>query len=108
MPVLSVSGVEHRRFHSAKTEIEIPLFHERARKTECPRISVLRFAVITTVTVTDPEQLRRAIKAVRNLHAGARLIMSRAYGQQGAAFSAGLGLGILLPDHVTMPKVLTE
>jgi hypothetical protein len=70
--------------------------------------SVLRFAVITTVTVTDPEQLRRAIKAVRNLHAGARLVMSRAYGQQAAAFSAGLGLGVLLPDHVTMPKVLTE
>ncbi len=27
----------------------------------------------TTITVTNEEQLRRAIKAVRNLHAGARL-----------------------------------
>jgi hypothetical protein len=54
------------------------------------------------------EQLRRAIKAVRNLHAGARLEMRRAYGQQSAASSAGLGLGVLLPNHVTLPKVLTE
>ena len=64
--------------------------------------------MITTVTVTDEEQLRRAVKAIRNLHAGARLVMSRAYGQQSAAFSAGLGLGVMLPDHVTLPKVLTE
>lgn len=77
-------------------------------RDEARGASVLRFAVITTVTVTDAEQLHRAIKAVRNLHAGARLVMSRAYGQQAAAFSAGLGLGVLLPDHVTLPKVLTE
>jgi hypothetical protein len=64
--------------------------------------------VITTITVTDVQQLRRAIKAVYNLHAGARLAMRRAYGQQSAPFSAGLGLGVLLPDHITLPKVLTE
>jgi hypothetical protein len=81
---------------------------EANARDEARGASVLRFAVITTVTVTDEEQLRRAIKAVRNLHAGARLVMSRAYGQQAAAFSAGLGLGVLLPDHVTLPKVLTE
>lgn len=77
-------------------------------RDEARGASVLRFAVITTVTVTDEEQLRRAVKAIRNLHAGARLVMSRAYGQQSAAFSAGLGLGVMLPDHVTLPKVLTE
>ena len=77
-------------------------------RDEARGAAVLRFAVITTITVTDEEQLRRAIKAIRNLHAGARLVMSRAYGQQAAAFSAGLGLGVLLPDHVTLPKVLTE
>ena len=70
--------------------------------------SVLRFTTVTTVTVDEPEQLRCGVKAVRNLHAGARLIMVRAYGQQAAAFSAGVGLGILLPDHVTMPRVLTD
>jgi peptidoglycan DL-endopeptidase CwlO len=77
-------------------------------RDEARGAAVLRFAVITTITVTDEEQLRRAIKAIRNLHAGARLVMSRAYGQQAGAFSAGLGLGVLLPDHVTLPKVLTE
>jgi hypothetical protein len=77
-------------------------------RDEARGAAVLRFAVITTITVTDEEQLRRAIKAIRNLHAGARLVMSRAYGQQAAAFSAGLGLGVMLPDHVTLPKVLTE
>ncbi|SOD72929.1 hypothetical protein SAMN05892883_2243 [Jatrophihabitans sp. GAS493] len=77
-------------------------------RDEARGASVLRFAVVTTITVTDEDQLRRAVKAVRNLHAGARLVMSRAYGQQAAAFSAGLGLGVLLPDHVTLPKVLTE
>lgn len=77
-------------------------------RDEARGAAVLRFAVITTITVTDEDQLRRAIKAIRNLHAGARLTMSRAYGQQAAAFSAGLGLGVLLPDHVTLPKILTE
>lgn len=77
-------------------------------RDEARGASVERFAVITTITVTDEEQLRRATKAVRNLHAGARLEMRRACGQQAAAFSAGLGLGILLPDHLTLPKVLTE
>lgn len=77
-------------------------------RDEARGASVERFGVITTVTVTDSEQLRRAIKAVRNLHAGARFEMRRAYGQQSAAFSAGLGLGVLLPDHVTVPRVLTE
>ncbi len=77
-------------------------------RDEARGAAVLQFAVITTITVTDEEQLRRAIKAIRNLHASARLVMSRAYGQQAAAFSAGLGLGVLLPDHVTLPKVLTE
>lgn len=81
---------------------------ESNARDEARGASVLRFAVITTVTVTDEEQLRRAIKAVRNLHAGSRLVMARAYGQQAAAFSAGLGLGVLLPDHVTLPKLLTE
>ncbi len=70
--------------------------------------AVLRFGVVVTVTVTDEEQLRRAIKAVRNLHAASRLVMRLAYGEQAAAFSAGLGLGVILPDHVTLPKVLTE
>jgi hypothetical protein len=77
-------------------------------RDEARGAAVLRFAVITTITVTDEEHLRRAIKAIRNLHAGARLVMSRAYGQQAAAFSAGLGLGVMLPDHITLPKVLTE
>jgi hypothetical protein len=81
---------------------------EANARDEARGASVERFAVITTITVTDEEQLRRAIKAVRNLHAGARLEMRRAYGQQSAAFSAGLGLGVLLPDHITLPKVLTE
>lgn len=70
--------------------------------------AVLRFAVVTTITVTNVEQLARARKAIRNLHAASRLVMREAYGQQAAAFSAGLGLGILLPDHVTLPKVITE
>lgn len=81
---------------------------EANARDEARGASVTRFAVITTVTVTDEDELRRAVKAVRNLHAGARLEMRRAYGQQAAAFSAGLGLGVLLPDHVTLPKLLTE
>lgn len=81
---------------------------EANARDEARGASVERFAAITTITVTDSEQLRRAIKAVRNLHAGARLEMRCAYGQQSAAFSAGLGLGVLLPDHITVPRVLTE
>lgn len=77
-------------------------------RDEARGASVTRFAVVTTVTVTDQAQLRRAVTAMRNLHASARLVMHCAYGQQAAAFAFGLGLGVLAPDHVTLPKVLTE
>jgi hypothetical protein len=70
--------------------------------------AVTRFAVITTATVTDSDELRRAGAAMRNLHASARLLMPCAYGQQAAAFAFGLGIGVLAPDHVTLPKLLTD
>jgi len=81
---------------------------EANARDEARGASVTRFAVVTTVTVTDETQLRRAVAAMRNLHASARLVMHQAYGQQSVAFSVGLGLGVLTPDHVTLPKVLTQ
>jgi hypothetical protein len=80
---------------------------EANARDEARGASVTRFAVVTTVTVTDETQLRRAVAAMRNLHASARLVMHQAYGQQAAAFSFGLGFGVLAPDHVTLPRVLT-
>jgi hypothetical protein len=83
-------------------------------RDEARGASVTRFAIVTTLTVTESdsdtstEQLRRGAAAMRNLHASARLVMHPAYGQQAAAFSFGLGLGVLACDHVTLPKVLTE
>jgi hypothetical protein len=43
---------------------------------------------------------------MKALAAGARLNLRPAYRHQAAAFLSGLGIGVLLPDHATIPKTL--
>jgi len=54
------------------------------------------------------EDLRRTESVLRNLASTARLRVRPCYGYQAAAFAAGLGIGVLLPEHATIPGALAN
>jgi len=61
-----------------------------------------------TATVNEEADLLRTNALMRNLTATARLRLRRRYGYQAAAFAARLGIGVLLPDHATIPGALAN
>ncbi len=61
-----------------------------------------------TATVGAEEDLRRTESVLRNLASTARLRVRPCYGYQAAAFAAGLGIGVLLPEHATIPGALAN
>ncbi len=92
---------------AAKAGVELEAT-ERARNEEARGAGVVRFCILMTATVTDDTELRRTDALMRNLTATARLRVRRCYGYQAAAFAAGLGVGVLLPDHATIPGALAN
>ena len=61
----------------------------------------LRYSALLTITAQDPAEVGNAAAVTESLAARARLRLRRAHGFQDAGFAAGLGLGVLLPDHIT-------
>jgi len=80
----------------------------RARDEEARGAGVVRFSILMTTTVADPDQLRRTDAVLRTLAATARLKVRPCYGYQAAAFAAALGVGVLLPEHATIPGALAN
>jgi hypothetical protein len=80
----------------------------QSTQEEAAGAGVIRFSLLVTATVTDDADYRQATTAVGNLAATARLRLRRLHGAQSAAFSAGLGLGVVLPSHVLVPTTLRE
>jgi len=80
----------------------------RARDEEARGAGVVRFSILMTTTVADPNQLRRTDAVLRTLAATARLKVRPCYGYQAAAFAAALGIGVLLPEHATIPGALAN
>lgn len=80
----------------------------RARDEEARGAGVIRFAILMTATVAAEEDLRRTESVLRNLASTARLRVRPCYGYQAAAFAAGLGIGVLLPEHATIPGALAN
>lgn len=92
---------------AAKAGVELEAT-ERARTEEARGAGVVRFSILMTATVAAEADLRRTDALMRNLTATARLRVRRCYGYQAAAFAAGLGVGVLLPDHATIPGALAN
>jgi gas vesicle protein len=80
----------------------------RARDEEARGAGVVRFSILMTTTVADADQLRRTDAVLRTLAATARLKVRPCYGYQAAAFAAALGVGVLLPEHATIPGALAN
>jgi len=103
----AVVGATSKGVASAAALVELEAT-TRARDEEARGAGVVRFSILMTATVADETQLRRTESVLRNLAATARLRVRPCYGYQAAAFAAGLGVGVLLPDHATIPGALAN
>lgn len=82
-----------------------------ARQTaaeEAAGAGMVRFSMLVTATVTDPERLGEAADAVDQLGRASRLRLRRCYGAQAASFSAALGVGIVPSAHIAVPELVKD
>lgn len=75
----------------------------QAAREEAAGAGLVRFGIIVTVTTTDPATLPQAVRAVTFLVGPARLRLRPALCNQAVAFTAGLPLGVVLPEHTALP-----
>lgn len=78
---------------------------ESTASEEARGSGLTRFAMIVTATVagSDPDDLDRCSSIIEHLGTGSRIRLRRAWRTQAVTFTAGLPLGLVLPQHVAMP-----
>lgn len=96
--------IRNTRRPTARMDAELRSAEQSARE-EAEGAGLLNFGLIVTATVTDPDRLPEAERAVDQLTPTARIHVRRMYGSQEAAFTAGLPLGIVLPAHQTTTRI---
>jgi len=67
-----------------------------------------RFSMLVTATVDDPAKLPQAAEVIDQLGPACQLRLRRCYFGQAAAFTAALGVGVVLPKHVSVPEVIRD
>ncbi|MEU6201549.1 SCO6880 family protein [Streptomyces sp. NPDC047061] len=81
---------------------------EQTAVEEATGAGLVEFSLMVTVTVDSESELDDANVTVRNLLAGARLLMRPADRMQAAAFSCTLPVGLLPWEHTLVPRELKE
>lgn len=69
---------------------------------------LVRFSLLVTATVADPAQLSQAAELIDQLGPACQIQLRRCYGSQAAAFTAALGVGVVLPSHVAVPDLVRD
>ena len=95
-----------RGIGSAAAQINVELA-ERSRDELARGHGATRIGVLITVTEPIEGDIPRIDALINDLAAQTQLEVRRCYRFQDAAFAASLGVGILLPDHASMPSALT-
>jgi len=71
-----------------------------------------RFSLLVTATVLDPDgdpaKLAQAAEVIDQLGPACQLRLRRCFFSQAAAFTAALGVGVVLPKHVAVPEVIRD
>ncbi|MFD4356813.1 SCO6880 family protein [Nocardia sp. NPDC058518] len=99
-----VSGA--RGMTSARAELKLRATHQ-ARDEEAKGAGVVDQAMIFTVSADSRAELEAIAEIVeKDLFPAARIQMRPAYRTQASTFLAGLGIGVLLPDHASVSKTL--
>jgi hypothetical protein len=74
---------------------------EQARREMVSGAGYERYSALLTITVGSVEEIANAAAVTESLAARSRLRLRRAFAFQDAAFVAGLGVGVLLPDQIS-------
>lgn len=93
---------------SAKSQIELAATAQ-ARMEQARGAGMVRFGVL--VTVTEPagsSDVPKIDALVEDLSRQSRLTIRRSWCWQAAAFAASLGVGVIAPDHTTIPSFLSN
>jgi hypothetical protein len=69
---------------------------------------LVRFSMLVTATVHGPGRLPQAAEVIDQLGPACQLRLRRCYFSQAAAFTAALGVGVVLPKHVTVPEAVRD
>lgn len=80
----------------------------QARREEARGHGLVRFGLLITASAKETDDLPRMTSTVEDLSTQARLRVRRCHGFQAVAFAAGLGCGVLLPEHSTISPVLSS
>ena len=67
-----------------------------------------RFSMLVTATVDHPSKLAQAAEVIDQLGPACQLRFRRCYFSQAAAFTAALGVGVVLAKHVAVPDVVRD
>ena len=69
---------------------------------------LVRFSMLVTATVDEVGKLAQAAEVIDQLGPACQLRLRRCYFSQAAAFTAALGVGVVLPKHVAVPDVVRD
>lgn len=94
-----------RGLASVQAAMDVDLTRQ-ARDEQALGHGVSRFGVLITVTSPAAADIPRIDALVADLGIQSRLKIRRCYQYQAAAFAASLGIGVLLPDHESVPRIL--
>ncbi|KDE10047.1 SCO6880 family protein [Rhodococcus aetherivorans] len=93
---------------SAKSQIEVAATSQ-ARMEQARGAGMVRFGVL--ITVTEPAgsaDVPKIDALIEDLSRQSRLTIRRSWCWQAAAFAACLGVGVIAPDHTTIPSFLSN
>ena len=80
----------------------------QAREDRARGHGLTRYGTLITITAPRGADLPRLEALIKDLSTQARLSIQRCHRYQAAAFAASLGVGVILPDHGTVPRLLED
>lgn len=81
---------------------------EQSRQEVASGAVLVRFSILITATVTDPEDLLQAAATVESRAGAVPIRVRRSYGSQAAGFAATLPVGFVPWEHTVVPDNVRE
>ncbi|WP_433678812.1 SCO6880 family protein [Nocardia sp. CA-119907] len=78
---------------------------EQARQEQARGHGLTRYGILITLTAPRGADVPRIEALVSDLSTQARLTIRRCNTYQSAAFAGSLGVGVILPEHATVPEI---
>lgn len=80
----------------------------RTAQDEARGAGLTNFGMLISATVSDEQRLADAVAAIEGMAPAASIRLRRVYGAQDSAFAATLPIGLVLPEHLSLPRALRE